>query len=131
MSRVTPKHYAIALYDVLQSAQATEHGAIVRKFLKQLYHAGQLRLLPAITTAFEQYYYAQMGTVPVRVSTTQTLPAETIQRELARLFPQQHLSVTTTVNPAVVGGMLVETPNQRWNVSLAGQLEALANSLKK
>lgn len=131
MSRVTPKHYAIALYDVLQAAQATDRGTIVRKFLKQLYYAGQLRLLPAITTAFEQYYYTQLGTVPVQVRTTQPLPAETIQRELTRLFPQQHLSVTTTVDPAVVGGMLVETPNQRWNVSLAGQLEALANSLKK
>jgi len=131
MSRVTPKHYAIALYEVLQTTQTTDRGAIVRKFLKQLYQAGQLRLLPAITTAFEQYYHAQMGTVPVRVSTAQTLPAETIQRELTRLFPQQHLSVTTTVNPAVVGGMLVETQNQRWNISLAGQLEALANSLKK
>lgn len=131
MSRITAKHYAIALYDLLQAAKADECSQIVRAFLKQLYQAGQLRLLPPITKAFEQYYYDQLGALPVRVRTAQQLPTDTIQRELSRLFPQQKIDVTTTIDPAIVGGMLVETPNQRWNVSLAGQLETLAQSLKK
>lgn len=131
MSKVTPKHYAVALYDVLQDAEEKSRSSIVRRFLQQLYQAGKLRLLPAITTAFEQLHHARMHTTPVHVSTTQALPADTIQQELIRLFPQEKIVVTTSVNPAVVGGMLVETANQRWNISLAGQLEALANSLKK
>src|SRR3990167_4256134 len=98
MSKVTPKHYAIALYDVLQDTEEKGRGAIVRRFLQQLYQAGKLRLLPAITTAFERLHHAKMCTTAVHVSTTQALPADTIQQELTRLFPQQALVVTTTVN---------------------------------
>ncbi|MFA5995286.1 MAG: F0F1 ATP synthase subunit delta [Patescibacteria group bacterium] len=133
MSRITPKHYAIALYELLNETQsADERVKIVRQFLERIYRTGKLRLLSNINTAFIDYHYQRLNVLPVNVTVANaSMTGDTITAELNRLLPNTSLAITTTVADKAVGGMIVETRNQRWNISVAGQLQALANTLKK
>lgn len=128
MAKITPKHYAQAWYSALTEATPEQWSTISNQFLEYIYKSGHLHWLTTIVAFIEQTDYAARGVQPVRVETARTLPHDTVQYYLHQLFPQGNLEVHTTVNDDLLGGLRVETANHRWNISMRGQLQQLAQN---
>ncbi|HLD21789.1 MAG TPA: F0F1 ATP synthase subunit delta [Patescibacteria group bacterium] len=127
--RITPKHYAIAWYEALKEAEEPARSKISKQFLELIYRSGKLRLLPEIVRLMKKHTYAISGLTPVKVTVAQTLEHEEIMTHLTKVLPNEKLAVSVTVDANTIGGMVVETENRRWNISLENELEQLAHSL--
>lgn len=127
--KLAPRHLATAWYQALQNAETTRWPEISQRMLRYLYTHGQLKLLPEVVRQVEVLEHAQRGTTPVTVRSAHPL-SDTLMRDvILQLLPQAKPMIAQIQDDAVIGGVQIETLNQRWDLSLRGQLRQLTQTL--
>lgn len=94
---------------------------------------GRLGLLRAVHRAFAARRTARAGYEPVRVTTAAPLEAELrerLTRRLGELLDRRPL-LSERVDPAVLGGLLIEVGDRRLDATLRGRLQRMAAELKR
>ncbi|EKD76415.1 MAG: hypothetical protein ACD_43C00121G0004, partial [uncultured bacterium] len=89
----------------------------------------QLKLLPEVIRHIEKLEHLKHGTTAVMVRSAHALPEPLISSVIKQLLPQAKPVIAQIQDATVIGGVQVETINQRWDLSLRGQLRQLTQTL--
>lgn len=127
--KFTPKSYAQDWFSALQQAEPAQWPAISRHFLTDLYRAGYSMHLTEIVRLIAQLTYRSQGLIPVQVTSARDVSDVMIQEALEQVLPGKKTHVTRLIDDSVIGGITIETLNQRWNLSVSGQLQSFAHNL--
>jgi F0F1-type ATP synthase delta subunit len=127
--KLSPHHLATAWYEALTIAEPEQWSAISQRLLRYLYAHGQLKLLPQVVRQVEALEHTQHGTTAVTVRSAHLLPESLLHEVIQQLLPQAQPVIAQLQDDSVIAGVRVETLNQRWDLSLRGQLRQLTQAL--
>ena len=127
--KFTVKSFAQDWFNALQKAKPSEWHAVSQAFLSELYRAGLSARLPEISRLISQMDYRAQGLIPVQVTSAREVPEDVIQAALEQVLPGKKTHVVRVNDHALIGGISVETLNQRWNLSVSGQLNNFVHKL--
>jgi F-type H+-transporting ATPase subunit delta len=117
-----------ALKALLEKMQVS--GPVVR-FLEYLVRKNRFRYLGQITQAFAALVAEFQGIITVSISTARELSREeqeTVTRDIESITGRK-VQVQWSVNPSLIGGMMIRVGEAVVNGSVQGQLVALRKSL--
>ncbi|KAK5661031.1 hypothetical protein OQA88_12410 [Cercophora sp. LCS_1] len=103
-------------------------GETVKNFLATLAENNRLGLLPGVTSKFAELMSAARGEIEVTVTSAQPLDNKTLNRLEAAVSKSQYvgagkkLKVTNTVNPDIVGGLVVEIGDRTIDLSVSSKI---------
>ncbi len=128
--RLTPKYYAQAWFSVLAESKPEDWNDISKRVLKHIYSHGHVKWLPEIVRLVDVLQHRQNGTVAVTVRSAHALDQDLLNQLVAAVLPTAKTVIDQQVDPMVIGGAQIETINQRWDLSVKGQLNQLAHTLR-
>jgi F-type H+-transporting ATPase subunit delta len=118
-----------AVADVLAQAKFSP---IVTKLLTLLADRDRLVLVPDLLSAYSDRLLAHRGVVRAEVTTATPIDStrtEAIQRGLAKLTGRT-VTMTTRVDPAIIGGMVARIGSTVYDASVTRQLERLKEKIE-
>jgi F-type H+-transporting ATPase subunit delta len=104
---------------------------VVQKTLQMLASRDRIALLPEIVDAYSSRLMDHRKVVRARVVTAVPLPgdrAKTLERELAAITGRK-VVLSTTVDPAIMGGLVTQIGSTVWDGSVKRQLERIRERL--
>ncbi|KAI9029381.1 OSCP/delta subunit of ATPase [Hyaloraphidium curvatum] len=113
------------------------YSKITANFFETLADNGRLDQTPKIVTAFSQLLLASRGQVQVTVTSAKELDSKTLGRirDLLQksnlLQANQKASVTSKVNPAILGGLIVEVGDKTIDLSVSSKISKLNRLLSE
>ncbi len=105
---------------------------ITSNFLCLLLDNNRLAALSDIHTAFEDYYDERIGRVRARVSSAAPLDDATLdalRKHLLQVTGKNEVILETTVDPALIGGIVTHIGDRVFDGSIRTQLNLLQNKL--
>jgi F-type H+-transporting ATPase subunit delta len=102
-----------------------------RNLLLLLLHRDRLNILPEIAAAYREALNKARGIVTAQVTTAIPLDAEGQAEVAARLarYTGQQVQLETSVDPAILGGVIARVGDLRIDGSVRGRLEGLRRRL--
>jgi F-type H+-transporting ATPase subunit delta len=100
-------------------------------FLGELAEHRRMALLPEVATLFEQYKRESESQLLVKVTSAMALDAaqaEQLKASLKRRFKRE-VELQATVDPALLGGVVIDTGDEVIDGSARGRLQRLAHAL--
>lgn len=128
--RLTPKYYAQAWFAALSESKPEDWSTISQRVLQHVYKHGNVKWLPEIVRLVSALQHKQAGTVPVTVRTARSLDAALLKQLVSAVLPTANTVIEQQVDTRVIGGAQIETTDQRWDLSIQGQLNQLAHTLR-
>lgn len=130
--KITPKQYAVLLYETTKHSKGTELSRQIKDFLQLLTRNRALALLPRIERAYVDYYNARESVVDVEVTTAREVPD--IKKLVAQTFRSDNvrakaLSYTFVVNPEVLGGARIRAGDYMIDDTLKARLTQLKRTM--
>ena len=116
---------------VAQLLERQSPSSPVRKLLLLLAERDRLDLLPDMVTVYHERVMEHLKVVQAEVTTAAPLPADDaaqLQQRLARMIGRT-VTLTTKVDPALIGGMVTRIGSTVYDGSVATQLAALRQRL--
>jgi F-type H+-transporting ATPase subunit delta len=101
------------------------------RFLEELAENGRMALLPEIAALYDDYKRESESTLLVKVTSALDLDAaesEKLRVSLKRRFKRE-IELDTHVDPALLGGVVIDTGEQVIDGSARGRLQRLASAL--
>ncbi|MEZ2418402.1 F0F1 ATP synthase subunit delta [Luteibacter sp. RCC_6_2] len=101
------------------------------QFLAELAENGRMVLLPEIAALYDDYKRESESTLKVKVTSAldlDTAQAEQLRASLKRRFKRE-IELDTHVDPALLGGVVIDTGEQVIDGSARGRLQRLASAL--
>jgi len=89
-------------------------------------------LLAEMCVAFEESYRADKKIVPARIVTAVEMDAQTrekLQQALKGLFSEGELEMNAVVDPAIIGGFVLQVSDKLFDASVSGTLERMRQKL--
>jgi len=108
--------------------QSGASGETVKNFLDTLAENNRLSILGGVCEKFNEIISASRGEVEMKVVSAQNLDNKTLQRletavsKSAYVGPGKKLKVTNTVNPDIVGGLVVEVGDRTIDLSVSSRI---------
>ena len=116
--------------DVLERVlgQADE---LTRNFVRLLVEKGRAGELREVAQEFEALVAAQEGILDVELTTAQSLSDEEFGRIVGRIEAAsgRKVQATRNVDPALIGGLVLQAGSMRLDASVRGRLERLRTEL--
>jgi len=117
----------------LHLPQGMDADAPFARFLGELAAHRRLALLPEVAELYEQYKREAESQLLVKVTSALALDAEQAERlkvSLKRRFKRE-IELETAVDPALLGGVVIDTGSEVIDGSARGRLERLAGALER
>ncbi len=105
---------------------------LTQKFLGVLAHNRRLSKLPQIVSAFSGIAAASRGELNATVTSAHALSADQISAIAAKLKAREgkDVKLTATVDPEILGGLIVRIGSTQIDSSIRTRLNTLANAMK-
>lgn len=93
----------------------------------------RIRLLPAISTLFEELKAAHTGTLDANITTAFPLSDADVAELVARLVAKfkRQIQPSVKLDPELIGGVRIEIGDVVFDASVRGQLQKMAFTLKR
>ncbi len=127
-----PRIDASAKLNILDRLFGDKLSGVSLKFLKVLASRQRLGSLSSIAKAASQMRDEAVGRLQVKVTTAQAIEPgqmERLRQHLATVFSAD-VRVRTTVDPAILGGMVVRVGDTVYDASVDGRLRAMQRQTK-
>lgn len=128
--QVSILHYAVAWYEALKTADDEDQAAISQRMLKRLQMQGKLAWLARIVKQVQELEDADLGVVDVKIKLANKVSVKDIEPIVKDLLQIEKVRLTIKEDKDLLGGMVVQTSDKRWDVSMKKQLADLKQSLK-
>lgn len=130
--RLTARQWGRALYEFTKEAREPEARKIIRGFVALLAKKGALKLAPRIIASYRATYLLEANEVEVTVTSARRIPK--IEKDIKAAFGDAYtkVSVREEIEPALLGGVVIQYGDIRVDASIRGRLrdlEAQMNSL--
>ena len=111
---------------------AGESDTLVRNFLRLLVEKGRGGDVAEVAVEFERLAAAQEGELTVELTTAFELSEEEARSIVARIEERSGCKVeaTRSVDPDLIGGMVLQVGSRRVDASVRGRLEQLGRELR-
>ncbi len=132
--RITPKQYALSLYESLDGKSAAEVKAVIKKFVELLAAKNQLAKAEKIVKEFEKIWNEKNGVVEAEIFSAKTLDKPTIKllkNYVIKLSGAKEIMVDEKVDKGLLGGVVIRYGDKVLDGSLKGSLHDLKSSLEK
>jgi F0F1-type ATP synthase delta subunit len=126
---VSSKQYAEALYLAVKEAETKDRDAIIQSFLARLQKQGDLSLLSRIVHDAEQLEADELGVTAVEVRVAHKADELEVTEILHKLLETKKIQLDLKEDKNLIGGLIIETKNERWDLSMKNQLAKLKQSL--
>jgi ATP synthase F1 delta subunit len=126
--KITSRQYAEALYQVLSETAPADMEKVMDNFVQALQDNGHLELWPEIEAEFKRFEAVARGNVPVDVTVARPGDENKILPELHALLGR-NLVLKKNVDAGLIGGVVVETAEERLDASVKNHLKNLKKSL--
>lgn len=127
MKRLSARDYAQALASAYHQAETSQRQEIVKNFLGLLRRQRASSLLPRIIDNLQTLGDAAERRTRVIVTTAKPMSAEHLQERLTKALGQ--VVITSSVNPALIGGLTLRVGDQLVDGSVQTQLHHLYTHL--
>lgn len=124
-----PKHYALAWYEALKIANTKQRKEVSENMLSLLQMQGKLAWLSSIVDLVQTLEDQDLGVTEVQVKTAHNKPAKEIESVVKELLGVSKVRASITVDPDLIGGLIAQTKNRRWNISIRHKINKLKQTL--
>ena len=118
--KITPKQYAILLYELTKDAKDVDGPA--KDFLNLLFKNRAFSLLPKIKLLYNNYYNQQEGATDVEVVTARKISEKMLKGD--------NLNVKMKVDPGVIGGASIKVGDYLVDDTIKARLTKLKQLLR-
>ncbi len=132
--RITPRQYAEGLYEAVKHAEASDWAKCIDRFLVMLTRDRRRRDIPLILRHLDRIAERETGIKFVDVVSARPLPAESkgsLERVGKNLFGGEEVRLRQKVSSLLLGGVLLQTENETFDVSIGGRFGQLKQFLEK
>lgn len=128
--KITPKQYAISLYEITKDAGKEESGKLIENFVGLLRRSNNLSMENKIIEEYESYFRKQKGIAKVKVRSSEKLSPEAVSDVVKHFAGQVELEEET--DPSLIGGIAVEINDDTLiDGSIRKKLESLKRDISK
>jgi F-type H+-transporting ATPase subunit delta len=125
MPKLLPQQYAKVLYELTKDAENVDDA--ITTFIQFLKKEQAVKKVPHIMKYFEAYAKEQEGIAQIHVTGARDL-SDKVLKEVGDAFGS-NTEVTTEVDPAIIGGVVVRSKNTILDGSIKTQLELLKREM--
>lgn len=128
-----PKVDGSQLGELFLNVSGSNLGAEAGNFIKLLIENGRISVLPEIAVQFETLKANEGGVLEADVTSAFTMSTEQIAELSARLEKKfnRKINATVTVDPTLIGGIIVAVGDEVYDASVRGKLQGMAYALKR
>ncbi|MDP1709556.1 MAG: ATP synthase F1 subunit delta [Candidatus Komeilibacteria bacterium] len=123
MKKRNPIAYARALYEATLGLSGEKLGVVIGRFVSLLAKHQMLKSSSRIITEFERLSKERAGIMEIQIIGSRELPAATVN-QIKKVFGEK-VEATMSVEPALLGGVVVKTKDTILDGSLRTQLNNL------
>lgn len=129
--KITAQQFAVSLYQALAESRPEDQERVLDNFVKVLAEAGRLGMWSEIEAEFSKYDMKARGQVPaIATFAKEGRENSRVLDELNSILGGQAV-FEKKVDGALVGGVVIETEDERIDLSVRKQLEDLKKTLSK
>jgi len=126
--KISPKQYAILLYELTQDVKKNAIEERTRAFLNLLLKQRALNQLPRILRFYSQYYNVQEGVIDVEVTTARE--AGKIEDKIKNEIKiENKIELKKKVDPSLIGGVRIKVGDYMIDDTVRARLRALRSIL--
>ena len=132
--KITPKQYAVTLYDLVEGKTQKEISVVLTKFSELLKKNNALSKLNAILDEFNIIWNRENGVVEATVTSARDLDKtnrKSIIEYIKKATKATDVFLKETVDKNILGGVVVKYGDKIVDSSLKGRVESLGRSLEK
>lgn len=131
--KFTPAHYANALYEALEDAQAKDHDKILDNFVKTLVEQNDLRMFDQIEEEFDRLEKAKQGVRIADVASAKPLSKQSEKAIIDKLnkIAKSDVVIRKKIDESLIGGVVIKMDDTLIDASLKRSLEELKNNLSE
>jgi F-type H+-transporting ATPase subunit delta len=132
--KITPKQYAVALYEQISGQKAAQITKITDNFLEVLRANNDLSLAKIIVEELENYWDLRDDVLNAQVIVARTLEKplfEDIKKYLSKLTSVKNIKLVQTIDGTILGGTIVKYQDKVLDLSLKTRLEEFKYNLMK
>ncbi len=124
MTKIKPRFYAQALWELIHGEKVVARETVIVKILRLLQKNKQLKLWPQVIAAYEKLLRKKEGVILATVKTEREMSAAELAKITAFLQKTEQAStVELTIKKEALGlGVIIETTEKRWDLSLDKQI---------
>lgn len=129
----TPSIALADKHEVLKNGFDGKVEPLLMNFLLLITEKGRAGLLPDMVCAYEAHYREQKGIVAVRAISAVPLSdalRDKLKDKLCKVVGKQ-IELVATVDPSLLGGLVIKINNEQFDVSLRTRLNELAAQLRQ
>lgn len=132
-SKLEPKVYAEALYEVTKDASPEEMSNVVRSYVQSVakYRPGE-SLWKKIFAAFRKVYNEREGIVEAHATLRARITPEEKKEVvyfLKELYPGKHITVIDHIDERVLGGIKIQVEDRLFDFTVQNSLKTLEKQL--
>ncbi len=128
--KITPKQYAISLYEITKDANKEESAKLIGNFVNLLRFNNNLSMKDRIVEEYEGYLRKQKGIAKVKIRSGEKLSPEVVSGIVKHFAGQVELE--EEVDPSLIGGIAVEINDDMLiDGSVQRKLEDLRQNISK
>lgn len=127
--KASASQVALAWYQSLQAAEASQWDTISQRFLEHLHSNGALKQLSEIQRRITDLEKKANGVTDVIVRSAHARSEEEVLPLITQVLGEGNVEITMLIDESLVGGIQIETRNKRFDLSLRGELRQLKKTL--
>lgn len=124
--KITPKQYAIALYETTKNVGGAELEKRIKNFTTILKKNNALSLADKIIQQYYKYYRTKKNISKIEVASSQKLGSETLNKILEKFSKQ--VEIEEKIDPSLIGGIVIKIDE---NTLIDGSVKRKLEDLKK
>lgn len=132
--KTSPKHYATALYEIVESSSEKETEALARKFAEVVFKQGDASKTDDILRQFEEIWNKKNGIVEVEVTSAHKVSEkelEKIKTYITKRTNAQKVEVKEVIDEKVLGGVVVRYNDYVIDFGVKRKIKELTKKIKK
>lgn len=130
--KITPRIYAISLYQMIKELPASEHKLVIKNFLKYLLKNKDFKLIDKITAEFDKYLEEVSEVQKIQVDSAYPLTEKNrvaIKDLVKKTLNVKQVKLMENVKSDLVGGVVVRWGDQVIDTSVKNRLWQLKKYL--
>ncbi len=125
MKKRNVQYFAEVLHGVLQDVPQERVAGVIKDFLLWVERQGGASLFPRLLETYKVVADQAEGVVAINVQLARKMPE--IEKIIKQAVKDKELTVTTSLDPTLLGGAIIQIDDLRLDASWRGQI----NDLKK
>lgn len=127
--KLTPKEYARVLFEALSEVKPSDEDRVIENLTRLLHENGHVHWIEEIVEEFRFFEESKLGVKQVELRVARDVSAEKQILEELNALLGKNLKIKKRVDEGIVGGVIIQTEDQRIDVSVKKQLRDLKKHL--